>query len=187
MVPDQQRDGVAGDGAVLAETVDVFVGLTLEVDLVVLAVEQGGEVLADVVLVGAELGPLEDDGNVEVAEGVPGFAHEPVGLGDEEVGGGVLPAGVVVGEELADVGLGESAEDGVGGGVVDDIAVAVPGWAAVVVEFDAADDEGAAGFEAVEVEAVADPVGERGGRDFRFSIFDFRLSRREKGGPFLRV
>lgn len=49
----EKDDGVAGDGAVFAEGVDLFVGFGFDVDLVEGAVEVLGEVAADGLLVGA--------------------------------------------------------------------------------------------------------------------------------------
>lgn len=61
----------------------------------------------------ADLGPLRDDGAVDVSNFISGFAHEAARLRDEDVGRAPLPLGVVVGEELADVRHAERAGDGV--------------------------------------------------------------------------
>lgn len=164
----QEHDGVDLDGAVLAHGVHLLVGLGFDVDEGFVDADEAGEVAADSVFDGRELRAFEDDGGVEVGEAVAGVLGEGEGFEEEEVGGGVLPAGVGVWEELSDVGEGEGAEDGVGEGVEEGVAVGVADGAFVVLEGDASEDEGAAlacggeGFESVEVVAVADAEGRAG-------------------------
>ena len=67
----EEHDGVAGDAAVLAERVHLFVSLGLDVDDGLVAAEHLAKVRLDGGLVGADLGPLRDNGAVEVANLVP--------------------------------------------------------------------------------------------------------------------
>lgn len=150
------------DRATLADGVYSLVCLSLDVDAAGLDGEDAGEVGAHGVFVGGEPGAFEDDGGVEVFD-VPAARGGAVGGGGEEDLGVLgFVARVGVGEELADVGEAKGAEDGIGDGVVEGVAIGVGGWAGVVGEGNAAEDEGAApaggreGFEAVEVVAVAD-------------------------------
>ncbi len=167
---------MGGDGIVVAYGVDVFVGLAFDVDLGGVAIEERREIVFDGLLVGGEFGGLEDDGDVDVVDGVAGGVHEGEGVLEEDLGIGVFVLGMVVGEKLADVGFGESAEDGIGEGVEEDIAIGVGGAAFVVLEGVAPDDEREIGFEAVEVEAVSDSEGlvHHGGLggDVRIVVFD---------------
>jgi hypothetical protein len=64
---------------------------------------------------------------------------------------------------MADVGEGEGAEDGVGEGVGEDVGVGVAVESEVAGDVDAAEDEFAAGDEAVDVVAEADAEREHGG------------------------
>lgn len=186
------------DGAAFADGVDFFVGLALHVHSLGGDLEESGEVVADFFFERADFGAFEDDGGVEVADGVAGGVDAADGLDDEV--GGVLPfvARVGVGEELADVLLGEGAEEGVDDGVIEDVAIAVsngpdragealaPGAFGGVGEFDAADDHGATlaerrvWLEAVEVVAVADAKGE--GRHWG-RVANGRGADAVKGGP----
>lgn len=157
------------DGSVLADGVDFFVGLALHVDAVEGHREQVGEGGSDGVFVGAELGAFADDGGVEVGGSVAGGVDAGEGFGEKDARVLRVVAGVGVGEELADVGLGDGAEEGVGDGVEEGVAVGVGDGAPVVVDLDGAEDEGAPlalrglGLEAVEVVAVPDPDGWLGG------------------------
>jgi hypothetical protein len=112
----------------------------------------------------AHLWPLEDDGHVDVAQLVAVALHQAHRLPDKHVRRRALPPGVGVREELADVRAGERAEDRVSDRVQQRVAVAVGDAAAVVRDFDAAQDELVVAFlQAVQVEAVADAEGEGGG------------------------
>jgi len=177
---DEDDHGVGLDGAAFADGVDLFVGFAFDVDAVGGDLEEAGEVVADFLFEGADFGAFEDDGGVEVADGVASGVDAADGFDDEV--GGVLSfvAGIGVGEELADVLLGDGAEECVDHGVVEDVAIAVadgpdgsgealaPGTFGGVGEFDAADDHDATfaergvWLEAVEVVAVADAEGEGG-------------------------
>lgn len=150
------------DRATFADRVDPLVGLSLDVDAAGLDGEDAGEVGAHGVLVRGESWALEDDGGVEVFD-VPAERGGAVrGGGEEDLGVLGLVARVGVGEELADVGEGKGAENRVGDGVVEGVAIGVGDGAGIVGEGDSPEDEGAApaggrvGLEAVEVVAVAD-------------------------------
>lgn len=150
------------DRATFADGVYPLVGLSLDVDAAGLDGEDAGEVGADGVLVGREFRAFEDDGGIEVFE-APAEGGGAVGGGaQEDLGVLGLVARVGVGEELADVGEGKGAEDGVGDGVVEGVTIGVGDGAGVVGEGDSPEDERAApaggrvGLEAVEVVAVAD-------------------------------
>lgn len=152
------------EGAAFADGVDLFVGFAFDVDSGDVEFEDAGDVAADLILAGAELGALEDDGGVDVADGPAGGRGTLVGFGEEGFGIGAGPLGIGVGEELADIGEGEGAEDGIGDRVKEGIAIGVGDGAAVGFEGDASENEGLAagifgavdGGKAVEVVAVSD-------------------------------
>jgi len=179
---------VAGDGFVAAEGVETLVGFALEVDAVQREGEEIGKAGAELGLEGGEAWALEDDGEVDVGDGVGRGANAGEGFGEEAVGGGVFPAGVGIGEEFANVGKGKGAEEGVGEGVEEDVAIAVGDKGEVAREDDAREEEGlgvgAGGRvgEAVEVETVADAeVGRRGG-----GHEEEGYSERRRNGDFVR-
>lgn len=146
---------MGGDGTIFAEAVDFFVSFAFDVNLIEFDFEELGNVVADGIFVGTEFGFLEDDGDVDVVDVVLGGVHFFDGLDEENTGVGAFPLWVVIGEELADIGEGECTKDGIGDGVVDDIAIGMADAAAVVIEGDTADDEVCTFFKSVEVEAVA--------------------------------
>jgi len=162
---DEEEEGVDLDGEALAGGVDLLLGAALDIDPVEGSVEEAGEVVAHDEFEVADLWALEDDGGVEVGDAPAGVGDAAVCIAEE--GGGVagVVVGVVVGEELADVGECECAEEGVGDGVVEGVAVGVGDGAAVVRNGDSGEEEGTAGafgglgFEAVDVVAEADAVG----------------------------
>jgi len=81
---------------------------------------------------------------------------------------------------MADVGEGEGAEDGVGEGVGEDVGVVVAVESEVAGDVNAAEDEFAAGDEAVDVVAEADAEGEgHGGEEGRIKNSECRI---QKGG-----
>ena len=136
--------------------------LRLDVHQPLVALQQLGEVLLDGLLVRGDLGPLRDDGAVDVAHLVPGVPHQTHRLLDEHVARAPLPLWVVVGEALPDVRQPERAGDGVEDAVEEHVAVGVRDAPAIVLELDPAEPEleiGNLGEElhAMEVEAVADP------------------------------
>lgn len=111
------------DGPVFADGVDLFVGFALHVDAVQGHLQQVGEGLADGVFVGAELGAFADDGGVEVGRAVACGVDAGEGFGEEDARVLRVMAGVGVWEQLADVGVGDGAEEGVGDGVEEGVAV----------------------------------------------------------------
>lgn len=111
------------DGPVFADGVDLFVGFALHVDAIQGHLEEVGEGLADGVFVGAEFGAFADDGGVEVGRAVAEGVDAAEGFFEEDARVLRVVSWVVVGEELADVGVGDGAEEGVGDGVEEGVAV----------------------------------------------------------------
>lgn len=116
-----------------------------------------GYVLPDGIDVLPQLGRLEDDGGIDVDDGVGGqlvLEHTLEQLHRVDV----LVGGIGVGEVGADVPLGQGAEEGVDEGVDEHIAIAVGKRSLFTGDFYASDDERfAGGDEAMEIPAASDP------------------------------
>ena len=82
--------------------------------------------------------------------------HPADGFFNKNARVGALPLRVVVGKKLADVFEAQAAEDRIGHGVVDHVAVGMRGAAAVVLQAFAADDQRQVGLETVQIKSVAD-------------------------------
>ena len=165
-LPHQQHHRVHRHAPPLPQRVHLFMRLGFHVDDArVHPAQQGRQIGPDGILVRRQLGALQDDSHVDVAQPVPIGGHEADGFAQEDVRGGPLPLGVGVREELADVRAGEGAQDGVGDRVEEGVPVRVGDAPAVVRDGDAAQDEFQVGplLQAVQVKAVADPEGEGGG------------------------
>ena len=102
-----------------------------------------------------EPGLLGDDRAVGLRQGEAAAADQLVRGAQQLHRIGVLPLGIAVGKQLADVARARGAEDGVGEGVRHGVGVRVPGEPARMGDGDAAEDERTARDEAVGV--VADP------------------------------
>jgi hypothetical protein len=72
---------------------------------------------------GRQLGPLRNDGAIDVTNGIPLLCHESHRLVQKDVAAGALPFGVVIREELANVGQRKGAEDGIDHGMEENVAV----------------------------------------------------------------
>lgn len=158
---DKQHDGVGLDGQAEADRIDALVRLGLHIHTVEVDGEQVGEACPDRFAVGGELGAFEDDRGVEVADRQAFGVHAAECLGEEVARIASLVLRGRVGEELADVGLGECAEECVGDGVEEGVAVGMRDGGVVVGDGDTAEDEGlgvagVGGLKAVEVPAVTD-------------------------------
>ncbi len=149
----EQDDDVGYGGAVLGEA---FGGLALDADVVDVDAEEVGDALAHLAGQGNDLGAVHDEDAVDVDdfEADEGDLFER-GL-EEEGGVGALPLGVGGGEEGADVAGGDCAEEGVGDGVEEEVAVGVAGEAFGVIDLEAADDQRHVLLEGVRVKAETD-------------------------------
>lgn len=104
-----------------------------------------------------ELRPLGDHGRVHVADPETLLceeAHDPI---ENRGPGNPLPLRIAVGEEDADLAQRGRAEQGVGDGVAEDVAIGVSEQAECVRDVDRSEDERASGNEPVEVIAAANP------------------------------
>lgn len=99
----------------------------------------------------------------DVSERVAPVVHPLDGFPKENVRVASFPLRIRIREQLANVRQAEGPQDRVRDRVQQHIAVAVRYAAAVVRDVDTADDELVPGLEAVEVPAVADPVGKHWG------------------------
>ncbi len=152
----QEDDGIGSDSFFPANGSEPFVGRGFDTDLVAGEAEAGGEAIAHLGKVGFEFGPFGDDDRIDVAN-LPALAEDEfVYLGEELQAVGSLPLGIVRGEVVADITQAGGSEHGVHDGVGEDVGVAVADEAEFVVDFDATENEGAIGAEAVDVVAVAD-------------------------------
>ena len=132
---------------------EAFRSLGLDAYLVEMDGEQIGYADAHFTGDGRDFGGSEDEGDVDVDDAIAGVLELLGGEVEEDGGVGVFPAGVARGEEAADVAGGYSAEESVGDGVEEDIAVGVSGQAFRVVEGHAADAQRYSGLEFVGVVA----------------------------------
>jgi len=121
--------------------------------------ESGGEPFADGGAKILEFRAFEDDGGVDVGDGIAAIGGEFLGVEEELNGVRAAPLGGGIGEMHADVAEGEGAEDGVGDGVREDIGIGVAGETEFAGDGDAAEDERAASFDAVSIPALADAEG----------------------------
>ena len=149
-------------GFAAADGIDALVALAFDVDPVGIDTEDLGEARDDLGLAVFEAGGLEDNRGIEVGQFIAGLADAPDGLGEEV--GRILGfvAGVIVGEELADIRLADRPEEGVGDGVSEGVRIRMPDRPEVGLKGNAPQDHRAApasggeGFEPMEVVAVAD-------------------------------
>lgn len=146
---------MGGECFAATDGVHAFVGFGFEVDLIRRDTEGSGNVCAHCGKVGTEFGAFEDDDGVDVNDAETLLLEEVAREFEKTDGAGIFPAWIGIGEVSADVGEAGGAEECVGDGVNEDVAIGVASGAAVEWDVDAADDEGAAGFEAVEVVAYA--------------------------------
>lgn len=158
------------DRASLPHCVDALVRLALDVHARWIDPQHAGDVGDHRGLVREEFGAFEDDRRVEVGNRVAAGCDAPRGFLEEDARvAGVVPR-VGIGEELADVGLTQCAEEGIGDRVVQRIAIGMGDGAVGVLEGDAAQDEGSdglgalgnrgsEGLQTVQVVAVADAEG----------------------------
>jgi len=147
-----------GDGMALGDVIEIeaFGGFGLDADLVEFDAEEVGDADAHFAGDGRDFGRGENEGGVDVYDAVAGVLEFFKGEIEEDGGVGVFPSRVVGREEGADVARGHCAEEGVGDGVEEDVAVGVAGEAFGVVEREAADAERNAGLEDVRVIAKSD-------------------------------
>lgn len=117
--------------------------------------EQVGDAVAEVGGYGADFGSGEHEGGVHIDDAVAGVLNFFEGEVEEDGGIGVFPARVAGRKETADVAGGDGAEQGVGDGVQEHVAVGVSGESFGVGDGEAADFEGHSGLECVRVPAVA--------------------------------
>lgn len=187
----QKHDDLCLDGLALADRADALVGLSLNVDAFDRNAQEAGQIIADGLLGGCEPRSFEDDDGVGVDDAPAGCMDPTEGLGDKDRGIRACPAGVGVGEDLADVRASDRSEEGVGEGVEEDVAIGVACGSAVMFESNAADDEGTTTpdggkrLQAVEVPAQADAEGEvgRAGSGFRHGVESTDKSRGNPAEP----
>ena len=108
---------------------------------------------------GRELGAFGEEGDVHVADSVAALLGLVDRAAQDFLGIHAEAVRVGVGEEVADVGQAERAEDGVGERVGQGVGVGMAVEAEVGGDFDAAEDQLAAGDEAVDVVTEADADG----------------------------
>ena len=165
---DDVADGLGGfffggaldedDGVALGDVVEVEAlgSFCLDADAVDGEVEEVSDAGAHVTCDGGDFWRGEDECCVDVDDGVAGVGELFEREVEEDGGVGVLPAWVARREEAADVACGDCAEDGVGDGVEEDVAIGMTGEAFRVVKRHAADAERNPGFECVRVPAESD-------------------------------
>ena len=150
---------MSDDGLAEADGVAVFVAVEFHIDVRGLAGQQGSELLADLLAEWGQPGTLEEDGDVGVADAIAGGVYLGHDVDKENRAVGVFPFWVGWGKELADVALAQRAEDRIDERVDRHIAIAVRDGGLIGGDDDAAENQFAAGLEAVDVVAVADAGG----------------------------
>lgn len=152
----QEDNGIGGNPFLASYGAEAFVGGGFDADLVAGQPQAGGQAIAHGGQVGFEFGAFGDDDGIDVPNLPPLVEDEFVDLGQKLEAVGSLPLGVFGGEVVADVAEAGGSKHGVHDGVGEDIGIAVADETKFVVNFDAAEDEGAIGAEAVDVIAVTD-------------------------------
>ena len=112
-------------------------------------IQQVGDTLAQFGGDGTDLGRGQDQRGVDVDDAVAGVLNLFQGKVEKDGGVGVLPAWIAGREEAADVAGGDCAEQRVGNGVQQHVAVGVAGEAFGMIDCQAADLERHAGLECV--------------------------------------
>eukprot|EP00208_Stichococcus_sp_RCC1054_P007642 CAMPEP_0206140288 /NCGR_PEP_ID=MMETSP1473-20131121/8925_1 /ASSEMBLY_ACC=CAM_ASM_001109 /TAXON_ID=1461547 /ORGANISM="Stichococcus sp, Strain RCC1054" /LENGTH=201 /DNA_ID=CAMNT_0053534385 /DNA_START=195 /DNA_END=801 /DNA_ORIENTATION=- len=155
----QQDHGVAGDAAVLAQTVHFLVRLGLQVDGRRVGLQQRTQVVPDRVLHRGQLRTLGNDGCIEVAKRVAVFLHEPHRLPHKHIRVSPLPLGIIVGEQLADVRHRQSTKQRIRDAMQQDVPITMCHTSPCVWHADAPNDEGVSLLQAMQVEAMAHTEG----------------------------
>ncbi len=141
----EQNDGIGGNPFFLANGSEAFVGGGFDADLVAGEPEASAQAIAHLGEMGFEFGPFGDDDGIDVTD-LPALVEDQlVDLGEELQAIGAFPLGVFGGEVVADIAQAGGSEHGIHDGVGEDIGIAVADEAKFVVDFDAAEDEGAIG------------------------------------------
>mmetsp|Transcript_16144 Transcript_16144/g.36322 ORF Transcript_16144/g.36322 Transcript_16144/m.36322 type:complete len:244 (-) Transcript_16144:374-1105(-) len=125
LVSHQRQHDVAGQAPQLPHAVHPLVRPGLDVHLARRRPQQPHDVLLHGRLEIRHLGPLQDQRHVHVADPIAVPLHHLAAVLHEFRRVATPPAGISVLEDLADVGEGQGAEDGVDDAVVDDVAVGV--------------------------------------------------------------
>jgi len=128
---------VGGDGFAAADGIAAFVGAEFDVDG---AAKMFREKFGHGGAMGGEFGTFGEDRYIQIGEGKsfgPDFFADVL---EKEQTGGIFPAGVVVGEPLADVAPGHGAQERVDDGVDSDVAVAVGDGGHAFGDLDAGED-----------------------------------------------
>ena len=116
-------------------------------------------------LVGADLRPLADDGDIEVGGFQSAALHPANGFREEVHRIPALVRRIVIGKELPDVGLTHGAQQGIGDGMEHDVTIAVPHRTVTVLHVNTTKHERPAcslrrqRLQAMQVVAVTDEQG----------------------------
>ena len=102
---------------------------------------------------------LRDHGRVDIDRRPPVLAEHLKHTPQEDLRIDVAPRGIRVGEEISDVGQAGGPEEGVADRVRDAVGVAVAFQPEFAVKANSAQDEGPAGYGAVDVVPVANSKG----------------------------
>src|SRR5262249_5403813 len=150
-LPLQRDDGLRLGGAAFADRADLFRCLELDADAVELDSERMRDPFADRAAVVLQLRALEDDGGIDVDDRVAELERKLFRVAEEDERIASFPARVGIGEMHTDIAEGGGAENGIGDGVGEDVGVGVSGESEFAGDGDAAENERAAGLDAVHV------------------------------------
>ena len=100
-------------GSALAYGIDTFMGLALQIDRRLVAAEQRGHIRSHLGLAGADLGPLTDDRDVDVADAKAMSSDASNSISEKHAA--VLPimGRVRIWKELPNIGLANRSKEGV--------------------------------------------------------------------------
>lgn len=149
-------DGHGGDAFAAAEGAEVFVGGGFDADVTDVEVEGFGDIELHALDVGGDLGFLGDEGGVDIDQAALVKGDLPGGFLEEDAAGDILPAGIGVFEEMADIIFTQGAEDGIADGMQEGIGIRVSIEASEVGNFNAAEDQFPAFDEGMDIVSDAD-------------------------------
>src|SRR5215468_9093809 len=144
-----------------ADFAQALVRLPLDADAIERHAEDGRKVGAHLVDVRRELGPLQNDGRVDVTDGETFGANDLDGASQQVDARGALPPRVRIGKVAADVARTRSTKDRVGDRVAHRVGIRVPCEAAIEGNRHAAENQRASLDKAMQIVAHARSTGAR--------------------------
>jgi len=155
----EKHNGVAFTREALADGTDGFGGFEFDADGGRREIESRGQAFTHGRAELFELGAFEDDGSVDIANGIAAIGGEFLSVKKKLNGIGAMPFGRCVGEMHADVAESEGAKNSIRDGVGEDIGIGVAGQTEFAGYSYTAENKRAPRFDAMGVPALADAEG----------------------------